>query len=72
MAEALGAAARAAGVRVVTGDTKVVEAGHGDGVYINTSGIGLVPAGVDLRPERVTPAMSSWSAAPSASMAWPS
>ncbi|MEF9908390.1 hydrogenase expression/formation protein HypE [Streptomyces sp. P9-A2] len=55
VAEALGAAARAAGVRVVTGDTKVVEAGHGDGVYINTSGIGLIPAGVDLRPERVTP-----------------
>ncbi|MCO6716793.1 AIR synthase-related protein, partial [Streptomyces sp. CHB19.2] len=36
-------------------DTKVVESGHGDGVYINTSGIGLIPAGVDLRPERVTP-----------------
>ncbi|MFC9910814.1 hydrogenase expression/formation protein HypE [Streptomyces sp. NPDC127197] len=55
VAEALGAAARSAGVRVVTGDTKVVEAGHGDGVYINTSGIGLVPSGVDLRPERVVP-----------------
>ncbi|MGV9289399.1 hydrogenase expression/formation protein HypE [Streptomyces sp. NPDC003719] len=55
VSEALGAAARAAGVRVVTGDTKVVEAGHGDGVYINTSGIGLVPAGVDLRPGRVVP-----------------
>ncbi|GAB2782077.1 hydrogenase expression/formation protein HypE [Streptomyces chlorus] len=55
VAEALGAAARTAGVRVVTGDTKVVEAGHGDGVYINTAGIGLIPAGVDLRPERVTP-----------------
>ncbi|MBG0850557.1 hydrogenase expression/formation protein HypE [Streptomyces spinoverrucosus] len=55
VAEALGAAAQAAGVRVVTGDTKVVEAGHGDGVYINTSGIGLIPAGVDLRPERVVP-----------------
>ncbi|MFD5448494.1 hydrogenase expression/formation protein HypE [Streptomyces sp. NPDC003470] len=55
VSEALGAAARAAGVRVVTGDTKVVEAGHGDGVYINTSGIGLVPAGVDLRPARVVP-----------------
>ena len=55
VAEALGAAARTAGVRVVTGDTKVVEAGHGDGVYISTSGIGLVPAGVDLRPERVVP-----------------
>ncbi|WP_107064492.1 hydrogenase expression/formation protein HypE [Streptomyces sp. NRRL S-118] len=55
VAEALGAAARSAGVRVVTGDTKVVEAGHGDGVYINTSGIGLIPPGVDLRPERVVP-----------------
>ncbi|MFF0431210.1 hydrogenase expression/formation protein HypE [Streptomyces sp. NPDC004327] len=55
VANALGAAARAAGVRVVTGDTKVVEAGHGDGVYINTSGIGLVPPGVDLRPQRVVP-----------------
>ncbi|MEU7034636.1 MULTISPECIES: hydrogenase expression/formation protein HypE [unclassified Streptomyces] len=55
VAQALGAAARVAGVEVVTGDTKVVEAGHGDGIYINTSGIGLIPAGVDLRPQRVVP-----------------
>lgn len=55
VAQALGAAARAAGVQVVTGDTKVVEAGHGDGIYINTSGIGLIPDGVDLRPQRVVP-----------------
>ncbi|MET8950025.1 hydrogenase expression/formation protein HypE [Streptomyces sp. NPDC004393] len=55
VADALGAAARAAGVEVVTGDTKVVEAGHGDGVFINTAGIGLIPAGVDLRPQRVVP-----------------
>ncbi|MFG2543500.1 hydrogenase expression/formation protein HypE [Streptomyces sp. NPDC048594] len=55
VSEALGAAARAAGVRVVTGDTKVVEAGHGDGVYVNTSGIGLVPDRVDLHPRRVVP-----------------
>lgn len=55
VAEALGAAARAAGVEVATGDTKVVEAGHGDGIYLNTAGIGLVPAGVDLRPQRVVP-----------------
>ena len=41
----LGAAAREAGVEVVTGDTKVVESGHGDGVYVNTAGIGLVPDG---------------------------
>ncbi|MEU4131249.1 hydrogenase expression/formation protein HypE [Streptomyces wuyuanensis] len=55
VAEALGEAARTAGVEVATGDTKVVEAGHGDGVYINTSGIGLIPPGVDLRPQRVVP-----------------
>jgi len=41
-------AAREAGVRLVTGDTKVVNRGHGDGVFINTSGIGVVPAGVNL------------------------
>jgi len=55
VAEALGAAARVAGVEVVTGDTKVVEAGHGDGIFINTAGIGLIPPGVDLRPQRVVP-----------------
>jgi hydrogenase expression/formation protein HypE len=43
-----GGAARAAGVEVVTGDTKVVERGSGDGVFINTSGIGLVPSHVSL------------------------
>ncbi|MFV5993728.1 hydrogenase expression/formation protein HypE [Streptomyces sp. NPDC056231] len=55
VADALGAAARTAGVEVVTGDTKVVDAGHGDGIFINTAGIGLVPAGVDLCPQRVVP-----------------
>ncbi|MDI3424031.1 hydrogenase expression/formation protein HypE [Streptomyces sp. B-S-A12] len=55
VAEALGAAARAAGVEVATGDTKVVESGHGDGVFLNTAGIGLIPPGVDLRPQRVVP-----------------
>ena len=39
-------AARAAGVAIVTGDTKVVERGKGDGVFINTTGIGMVPPGV--------------------------
>ena len=51
----LGAAARRAGVTIATGDTKVVDAGHGDGVYINTAGVGLVPAGVDIRPQRAAP-----------------
>lgn len=55
VAGALGAAARTAGVEVATGDTKVVEAGHGDGIYVNTAGIGVIPDGVDLRPQRVEP-----------------
>ncbi|MFB7635553.1 hydrogenase expression/formation protein HypE [Streptomyces sp. NPDC056149] len=55
VADAMGAAARAAGVEVATGDTKVVEAGRGDGVYLNTAGIGVIPPGVDLRPQRVVP-----------------
>ena len=41
-------AAKEAGVHLVTGDTKVVNRGHGDGVYINTSGVGALPAGVEL------------------------
>lgn len=41
-------AARAASVQIITGDTKVVEQGHGDGIYINTAGIGIVPNGVDI------------------------
>jgi len=55
IAAELGKAAEAAGVQIATGDTKVVDAGHGDGVYLNTAGIGLVPAGVDIRPQRATP-----------------
>lgn len=55
IAETMGAAARAAGVSIVTGDTKVVDSGHGDGVYLNTAGIGLVPAGLALGPEHVRP-----------------
>lgn len=55
VAEAMGAAAEEAGVRLVTGDTKVVDAGHADGLYINTAGVGLIPEGVDIRPSRATP-----------------
>lgn len=40
--------AKEAGVRIVTGDTKVVNRGHGDGIFINTSGIGYLAPGVDL------------------------
>jgi hydrogenase expression/formation protein HypE len=48
-------AAAAAGVRVVTGDTKVVDRGKGDGIFINTSGIGLLPDGVQLGSEWIRP-----------------
>ncbi len=52
VAQDIGDAARAAGVGIVTGDTKVVDAGHGDQVYVNTSGIGLVPDGIEISPDR--------------------
>jgi hydrogenase expression/formation protein HypE len=48
-------AAKAAGVEVVTGDTKVVEKGSGDGLFINTSGIGLVREGVRLSADQARP-----------------
>jgi len=49
------AAADEAGVAVATGDTKVVDRGKGDGIYINTTGFGMVPDGIDIRPERIEP-----------------
>jgi hydrogenase expression/formation protein HypE len=51
----MAAAARAAGVTIVTGDTKVVEKGHGDGCYINTAGIGVIPAGIEIGPAGARP-----------------
>jgi hydrogenase expression/formation protein HypE len=48
-------AAQEAGVQVVTGDTKVVERGKGDGIFINTSGIGRVPAGINLSADQARP-----------------
>lgn len=55
IAERMGAAAREVGVPLVTGDTKVVEVGQADGLFVNTAGIGLIPEGVDIRPGRATP-----------------
>jgi hydrogenase expression/formation protein HypE len=55
IAAAMGAAATAAGVELVTGDTKVVEAGHGDGVYVTTTGVGVIADGIELSPERAAP-----------------
>ena len=48
-------AAVLAGVQIVTGDTKVVNKGAADGVYINTAGVGLIPAGVNLTAKSVKP-----------------
>jgi hydrogenase expression/formation protein HypE len=55
VAQSVGTAALAAGVKLVTGDTKVVDSGHGDGVFINTAGIGIVDPRVDIRPQRAAP-----------------
>jgi hydrogenase expression/formation protein HypE len=50
--EAMARAAATAGVKIVTGDTKVVERGHGDGCYINTAGIGVLRSGIHVGPHR--------------------
>jgi hydrogenase expression/formation protein HypE len=52
---AMSRAARLAGVMIVAGDTKVVERGHGDGCYINTTGIGLVPVNREIRIDQARP-----------------
>ncbi len=51
----MAAASREAGVPVVTGDTKVVEQGKGDGVFITTTGVGVVPSGVEISGDRARP-----------------
>jgi hydrogenase expression/formation protein HypE len=51
----MAAAAREAGVAVVAGDTKVVERGKGDGVFVTTAGIGAVPRGVELGIDHIRP-----------------
>ena len=53
--ESMAAAARAAGVAIVTGDTKVVERGKADGVFIATTGIGALPPGRDIGGARARP-----------------
>ena len=53
--ESMARAAREAGVPVVTGDTKVVEAGKADGVFICTTGVGVVPDGLVLSGDRARP-----------------
>ena len=53
--DSMAAACRSVGVLLVTGDTKVVDRGKGDGVYVNTSGIGRVREGVSVGPDRARP-----------------
>ena len=55
IAENMGAAARSAGVMIVTGDTKVVERGKADGVFVTTAGVGVIPDGVNLSGDRARP-----------------
>lgn len=52
---AFGTAAQNAGVKVIAADTKVVNRGHGDGLYINTTGIGIIPSGVHIAPNQARP-----------------
>ena len=53
--ESMAHAARKAGVPIVTGDTKVVERGKGDGVFITTTGVGVVPSGIEISGDRAQP-----------------
>ncbi|MBI2505790.1 MAG: hydrogenase expression/formation protein HypE [Candidatus Latescibacteria bacterium] len=55
IAASMAAAAQAAGVPIATGDTKVVDRGKGDGLFINTAGIGLVEHGLHIAPRAVRP-----------------
>ncbi len=55
VADSMSRAAKDAGVQIVTGDTKVVEKGKGDGLFINTTGIGIVPEGINLSANRARP-----------------
>ncbi|CCV11646.1 hydrogenase expression/formation protein HypE [Mesorhizobium sp. STM 4661] len=55
IAQSMGAGSREAGVPIITGDTKVVERGKADGVFISTAGVGMVPDGLDLRSDAARP-----------------
>lgn len=53
--DSMAAMAREAGVQIVTGDTKVVERGAADGLFINTAGVGVIPPGMELGPAWLRP-----------------
>ena len=66
------AAADHCGMRIVTGDTKVVDKGKGDGMFINTAGIGVIEHSQVIAPGSVAPGTPFLSAAIWAGTAWPS
>ena len=55
IATSMATAARLAEVQIVTGDTKVVNKGHGDEIFINTSGFGIIPHGIDIAAKNARP-----------------
>ncbi|WP_316161521.1 hydrogenase expression/formation protein HypE [Bradyrhizobium sp. SZCCHNRI20481] len=55
IADAMGVAAREAGIAIITGDTKVVERGKADGVFISTAGVGVLSEGLDLSADKARP-----------------
>jgi hydrogenase expression/formation protein HypE len=55
ISQSIASASRRAGIQIAAGDTKVVNKGHGDGIYVNTSGIGVVADGVNIGPDRARP-----------------
>ena len=53
--QSISAAAKAAGVKIATGDTKVVDKGKGDGIFINTSGVGVIEHSLKISPRSIKP-----------------
>jgi len=53
--DSMKAVSKKIGVKIITGDTKVVERGKGDGIFINTAGVGIVEEGIDIAPQNIRP-----------------
>lgn len=55
VADSMARAAKTVGVPIVCGDTKVVDHGKGDQLFLNTSGVGIIPSGIEIGPTRIRP-----------------
>ncbi|MDH4233189.1 MAG: hydrogenase expression/formation protein HypE, partial [Nitrospirota bacterium] len=53
--DSMQAISREIGVQIIAGDTKVVERGKGDGIFINTAGVGIIEEGIDISPRNIRP-----------------